>query len=64
MKQTTKLPISREELDALPSSIERFRGILSEENADLDWKKSRDEYLDEKYRVGMQNIELSTEERI
>ncbi len=50
MKQNKRLPISREELDALPASIEQFRGILSEENADLDWKNTREEYLRDKYR--------------
>jgi len=50
MKKSARLPITREELNALPASIEQFRGILSEENADLDWKNTREEYLREKYR--------------
>jgi len=49
MKQGNRLPISRDELDRLPTSFEQFRGILSEENADLDWKQTRETYLREKY---------------
>ena len=41
--------IDKAKVEALPSSLDQFVGIVSEDEVDEDYKKSRETYLREKY---------------
>jgi prevent-host-death family protein len=49
MKENTLPHIDMAAIDALPSTIDRFQGILSDEEIETDWKESREAYLRDKY---------------
>ncbi len=49
MKENILPHIDIATIDALPSTIDRFQGILSDEEIQTHWKESREEYLREKY---------------
>ena len=49
MKKRDEAVIDRKALETLPSSVDQFVGIVSEEEADNDYKASREAYLREKY---------------
>ena len=50
MKKRLEGKIERTEIDTLPSSLDRYRGIVDEEELDQDYKSSREDYLKKKYR--------------
>ena len=49
MKKQIDKQIDIDELKDLPSSLDKYRGIVSEEELDYGYKESREEYLKEKY---------------
>ena len=49
MKKRDEPAIDPARLKNLPSSVDRFVGILSEDEIDEDYKASRETYLKEKY---------------
>ena len=49
MKKQIDKQIDMDELKDLPSSLDKYRGIVSEEELDYGYKESREEYLKEKY---------------
>ena len=48
-KNKEKLKYKKIDIDALPSSLDKYIGIVNESEVDLDYKHSRDDYLKEKY---------------
>jgi prevent-host-death family protein len=49
MKRQNRPAYNKEEIEALPSSLDRYAGIVSEEEIDKEYKKSREAHLREKY---------------
>ena len=49
MKQQNGPKYTRREIEELPSSLDKYTGIVSEEEIDKEYKKSREAYLGEKY---------------
>jgi prevent-host-death family protein len=49
MKQQNEPKYTRREIEELPSSLDKYTGIVSEEEIDKEYKKSREAYLREKY---------------
>jgi len=49
IKKQIDRKIDIEGLEKLPSSLDRYRGIVSEEELDYGYKESREAYLKEKY---------------
>ena len=49
IKKQLDRKIDIEDLEKLPSSLDRYRGIVSEEELDYGYKESREAYLKEKY---------------
>ena len=49
MKKQIDRQIDIDKLKDLPSSLDKYRGIVSEEELDYGYKESREEYLKEKY---------------
>ena len=49
MKKALERRPNIEDLDKLPSSLDRYAGIVSENEIDYGYKKSREAYLKEKY---------------
>ena len=47
--KSKKVYPKRIDIDALPSSVDRYIGIVNESDVDLDYKNSRANYLAEKY---------------
>jgi len=49
MKKQINTKIQKEKIDSLPSSLDKYMGIVSEEELDYGYKESREGYLREKY---------------
>ena len=49
MKKQLESKIDKEKIDTLPSSVDKYTGIVSEEELDNHYKSSRENYLKEKY---------------
>lgn len=49
MKKQTRKAIEKEDIDALPSILDKYRGIVAEDELDYGHKDSRETYLQEKY---------------
>jgi len=49
MKKQIDTTINKEKIDSLPSSLDKFMGIVAEEEIDYGYKESRENYLKEKY---------------
>jgi len=49
MKKQIAATIDKEKIESLPSSLNRYTGIVSEEEVDYGYKESREGYLKEKY---------------
>lgn len=49
MKKQIDKQINIDKVKDLPSSLDKYRGIVSEEELDYGYKESRKEYLKEKY---------------
>ena len=49
MKKQIDQKIDIEALENLPSSLDKYRGIVAEEELDYGYKESREDYLKEKY---------------
>ncbi len=49
MKKQIDRQINIDKLEELPSSLDKYRGIVSEEELDYGYKESREAYLKEKY---------------
>jgi len=49
MKKQIDRQIDIDKLESLPSSLDKYRGIVSEEELDYGYKESREEYLKEKH---------------
>jgi len=48
-RKNQKNDIHKIDIDNLPSSVDRYIGIVNESEVDLDYKNSRANYLAEKY---------------
>jgi len=49
MKRELERKIEKTEIDRLPSSLDRYMGIVGEEELDKNYKESRENYLKKKY---------------
>lgn len=49
MKKQLSAKIDRDTIDTLSSSLEKYKGIVSENEIDTDYKESRESYLSGKY---------------
>ena len=49
MKKQTSKTVEKEDIDALPSTLDKYMGIVAEDELDYGYKKSREAYLQEKY---------------
>ena len=49
MKKQIDTTINKQKIDSLPSSLDKYMGIVSEEEIDYGYKESRENYLKEKY---------------
>ena len=49
MKNRNRLKYDKNEIETLPSSLDRYIGTVSEEELDENYRKSRGDYLREKY---------------
>jgi len=49
MKKQIDKQINIAKVEDLPSSLDKYRGIVSEEELDYGYKESREKYLKEKY---------------
>ena len=49
MKKQINKKIHKESIDTLPSSLDKYMGIVAEEELDYGYKESREAYLKEKY---------------
>ena len=47
--KTNKELKTKIDIDNLPSSVDKYIGIVNENEVDLDYKNSRDDYLAKKY---------------
>lgn len=49
MKKQIDTSINKKKIDDLPSSLDKYMGIVAEEEIDYGYKESREAYLKEKY---------------
>ena len=49
MKKQTSKTVEKEDIDALPSTLDKYRGIVVEDELDYGYKDSREAHLQEKY---------------
>ncbi len=49
MKKAVESKVNAEQLETMPSSLDKYAGIVSEDEIDYGHKKSREAYLKEKY---------------
>ena len=49
MKKEHEATIDKTKLDNLPSSLDKFTGIVAEDEIDYGYRKSREDYLKDKY---------------
>ena len=49
MKNRNRLELDKNEIEALPSSLDRYIGIVSKEELDENYRESREDHLREKY---------------
>ena len=49
MKKQIETTVDKERVEALPSSLDKYVGIVAEDELDYGYKESREAYLKEKY---------------
>jgi len=49
MKKQTSKTFEKEKIDTLPSTLDKYMGIVAEEELDYGYKESREAYLQDKY---------------
>jgi len=49
MKKQTSKTFEKKKIDTLPSTLDKYMGIVAEEELDYGYKESREAYLQDKY---------------